>query len=104
MVEASVNHASRRRRSVGACCRSPWLSASLIALALLSPPDADKADCGVIANRYTLAVGGVIDALHRYEKCVAASNARDDCAAEMEALDSAHDGFADAVADAKTCR
>jgi len=46
----------------------------------------------------------VIEALHRYEKCVAASNARDDCAAEMEALDSAHDGFADAVADAKTCR
>ena len=73
-------------------------------LALLSPPDASNADCGMIANRYTLAVSRVIDALRRYEKCVSASNTRDDCAAEMEALDNAHDAFADAVAEAKTCR
>lgn len=80
------------------------LSAGFIALALLVAPDADKADCGTIGDRYTATVARVVDALQNYAKCVAASDKRDDCAAEMQALDDAHDNFADAVADAKTCR
>ena len=80
------------------------LSAGLVVLALLVAPDADKADCGNLADRYTAAVAEVADALRVYAKCVAASDKRDDCAAQMQALDNAHDEFADAVADAKGCR
>ena len=79
-------------------------SAGLVALALLVAPDADKTDCGTIANRYTAAVARVVDALQNYAKCVAASDKRDDCAAEMLALDNAHDDFAEAVTDAKSCQ
>jgi hypothetical protein len=79
------------------------LSAGLVALALLVAPDADKADCGNVGDRYTAAVARVVDALQSYAKCVAASDKRDDCAAEMLALDNAHDDFAEAVADAKNC-
>jgi hypothetical protein len=84
--------------------RSHCLSAGLVALAVLTAPDVDKADCGNVADRYTAAAARVIDALRSYEKCVAASAKRDDCAAEMQALDNAHDDFADAVADSKTCQ
>jgi len=80
------------------------LSAGLVVLTLLVAPNADKADCGTIADRYTGAVARVVDALQSYAKCVAASDKRDDCTAEMQALDNAHDNFADAVADAKACR
>lgn len=80
------------------------LSAGLVALALLVAPDADKADCSSVADRYTAAVQRVVDALQGYAKCVAASDKRDDCAAEMQALDNAHDDFAEAVADAKSCQ
>ncbi len=80
------------------------LYAGLVVLALLAAPNADKADCGNISDRYIAAAAKVFDALRTYEKCVAASNQRDDCAAEMQVLDSAHDDFADAVADAKTCQ
>src|SRR6266446_3145984 len=79
-------------------------SAGLVALALLVAPDADKADCGTIANRYTAAVSRVVDAMQSYAKCVAASEKRDDCATEMLALDNAHDDFAEAVSDAKSCQ
>jgi hypothetical protein len=80
------------------------LSAGLVALALLAAPDADKADCGTLADRYTAAVAQVVDALSSYAKCVSASDKRDDCATQMQALDNAHDDFADAVADAKACQ
>jgi hypothetical protein len=80
------------------------LSAGLLALALLVAPDADKAECGNLADRYTTAVAEVVDALRVYAKCVAASDKRDDCAAQIQALDDAHDDFADAVADAKACQ
>ena len=79
-------------------------SAGLVVLALLVAPDADKTDCGTIANRYTAAVARVVDAVQDYVKCVAASDKRDDCAAEMLALDNAHDDFAEAVSDAKSCQ
>jgi len=79
-------------------------SAGLVALALLVAPDADKTDCGTIANRYTAAVAKVVETEQDYAKCVAASEKRDDCAAEMLALDNAHDDFAEAVSDAKSCQ
>ena len=83
---------------------SVGISAGLIALALLTAPDAEKADCGTVANRYTAAVAKVLDAVAGYAKCISASAQHDDCAAQMRVLDDAHDDFADAVADAKECR
>ena len=80
------------------------ISAGLVALALLAVPDAHRAECANTADRYTAAVAALIDALRSYEKCVSAGDKRDDCAAEMQALDDAHDDFADAVADLKACR
>jgi hypothetical protein len=80
------------------------LSTGLVVLALLAAPDADKAECGNLADRYSAAVSQVVDALRNYAKCVAASDKRDDCAAQIQALDDAHDDFADAVADAKACQ
>lgn len=80
------------------------LSAGLVALALLAVPDAGKGECGAVTDRYMAAVAQVVDALRSYAKCVAASDKRDDCAAEIQALDNAHDDFADAIADAKACQ
>jgi len=105
MPGPSVNRVVRFARSgPEGKSRLHTLSAGLVALALLVAPDADKADCGAVANRYTAAVARVVDTLQNYAKCVAASDKRDDCAAEMQALDNAHDDFAEAVADAKSCR
>jgi len=84
--------------------RSHCLSGGLVALALLTVPNADKIDCSNVADRYKAAVAQIVDALRSYATCVAASDKRDDCAAEMQALDDAHDDFADAVADSKSCR
>ena len=80
------------------------LAAPLVVLALLSPPDMGKADCGHIADHYTMSLRRVVAALRDFAKCLATSRQRDDCAAEMQALDDAHDNFADAVADAKQCQ
>jgi hypothetical protein len=80
------------------------LSASLLALALLAAPEADKGDCSHLADRRTAAVAKVIDALRGYEKCISSGDKGNDCAAEMQALDTAHDDYADAVEDAKTCQ
>jgi hypothetical protein len=80
------------------------LFAGVIVVALLAAPDAWRADCGNLADRHTAAVNRVLDAAQRYEKCVSSSAQRDDCAAEMQALDNAHDNFSDAVADAKSCQ
>ena len=88
------------------------LTSPLLALALLTAPNTDRADCGNLNDRYAAAAVKVIAALHRYERCVAANvqpDGRrpakpDDCADEMQALDDAHDNFVDAVADAKNCR
>ena len=84
--------------------RSHCLSGGLVALALLTVPNADKIDCSNVADRYRAAVTQIVDALRSYAKCVASSDKRDDCAAEMQALDNAHDDFADAVDDWKACR
>jgi hypothetical protein len=88
----------------GSKSRVNSLSAGLIALAVLTAPDVRKADCGNLADRHAAAAAKVIDALRSYEKCVSSGDRRNDCAAEMQALDSAHDDFADAVDDLKTCK
>ena len=88
----------------GVKSRSLSLSGGLVALALLAAPHADKADCGNVADRYRAAIAQIANALRSYATCVAASDKRDDCAAEMQALDDAHDDFADAVDDWKACR
>ena len=88
----------------GAKSRLHSLSTGLLALALLTAPGVDKADCGNLGDRYTAAAARVIDALRSYEKCVSSGDKHDDCAAEMQALDTAHDDFADAVDDLKTCK
>ena len=80
------------------------IHASFIALAVLAAPNPDRIDCSTVGARYQAAVAKVIETLRSYEKCVASSEKRSDCAAEMQALDSAHDDFADTVDDAKECQ
>ena len=80
------------------------LSAGLLVLALLAAPNTERADCGNLADSTRAAVAKVIEALRTYEKCIAASDGRADCEAEMQALDTAHDDFTDAVDAAKDCR
>jgi hypothetical protein len=103
-VSVYVSTASRFNIMAGATSRLDSFSAGLIALVLLTAPDVEKADCGNIADRHTAAAAKVIEALRSYEKCVASGDRRDDCAAEMQTLDSAHDDFADVVDDVKTCK
>ena len=73
-------------------------SGLVVALTLTSPPIADR-DCRIAAERREAAVDQVIDALRAYEKCVLSSQKRDDCAGQLDELDSAHDEFADSVAE-----
>ena len=80
------------------------IHASLLALAVLAAPSPQRIDCSTIGARYTGAVAKVMEALRTYEKCVASSEKRTDCAAEIQALDTAHDDFADVVDDAKDCQ
>jgi hypothetical protein len=79
------------------------VAAPFVALALIAAPNTKAADCTSADTRYKAAVGSVVEALRKFEGCVAASNKRDDCTKEFEALDSAHDDFADAVEGLKTC-
>jgi hypothetical protein len=73
-------------------------------LAVVAAPNTDQADCGSSVEEYNKAVAGVVDALRSYGRCVAQSDRHDDCAAQMQALDDAHDNFADAVEDSKDCK
>ncbi len=82
----------------------PNLHAPFLAFALLATPNPDHVDCSTLGERYNTAVAKVAEALRAYGKCVATSDKRNDCADEMQALDSAHDDFADAVDDAKDCQ
>ena len=79
------------------------LVGSVVALALITVPNANRADCANAANRYTAAASKIVEALRTYEKCVVSSNKRNDCAAEFEAIEGAQDDFADAVDDLKSC-
>jgi hypothetical protein len=78
--------------------RPQAFSGALVALALIAPPNAGH-KCRAASERYESAVAEVIGALQAYMKCVLSSQKRDDCAAQMEELDSAHDEFADAVSE-----
>jgi hypothetical protein len=80
------------------------LSVAVAALAVLAVPNAERIDCATTGDRYSAALAQVVEALRAYEKCVTASDKRNDCAAEMQALDNAHDDLADAIDDAKSCR
>lgn len=80
------------------------LLAGRVALALLTAPNAGIADCGHAVDGYTVAVAKVLGAVRTYEKCIAKSAMRDDCAAEMQSLDDAHDNFVDALGNAKGCQ
>jgi hypothetical protein len=81
------------------------LSASLVLLAVATTPNVDKdANCTNIGGRRTAAIAKVTDALQAYQKCVVSGDNNKDCADEMQALDDAHDDFADALADAKACQ
>jgi hypothetical protein len=73
-------------------------SGVVIALTMTSPPVADR-DCRVASERREAAVSQVIDALRAYERCVLSSQKWDDCAGQLDELDSAHDEFADSVAE-----
>jgi hypothetical protein len=76
--------------------RSHAFSVMLIALTLTSPPTANR-DCRLASERRETAVAQVIDALRAYEKCILSNQTRDDCAGQLDELDSAHDEFADSV-------
>jgi hypothetical protein len=69
-----------------------------VALTLTSPPIADP-DCRAASERREAAVSEVIDALRAYEKCILSSHNREDCASQLDELDSAHDEFADEVSE-----
>jgi len=73
-------------------------SGIVVALTATSPPIADR-DCRAAAERREVAVAQVIDALRAYEKCILSGQKRDDCAGQLDELDSAHDEFADAVSE-----
>jgi hypothetical protein len=80
------------------------LSAGLAALALLVAPSPDRGDCGGVDEQYKTAVADVAKALRSYAVCIATSDRHNECAAEMQALDNAHDNFVDALSDAKDCK
>ena len=67
-------------------------------MALTLLPDA-PADCVSAAREYTAALDGVTGALRTYERCVAASRGRNQCADIFDELDGAQRDFEDAVAE-----
>jgi hypothetical protein len=73
-------------------------SGLMVALTLTSPPITER-DCRAASERRDAAVAQVIDALRAYEKCVLSGRNRDDCAGQLDELDSAHDEFADAISE-----
>ena len=76
----------------------------IAAVAVVSPPQTEPTDCASATQQYKENVEAVLAALHKYEACISGSNGRDKCAAEMQALDSAHDDFEDTVTDIeKSC-
>jgi hypothetical protein len=74
-------------------------AASLIALAVIVVPTADDSDCRNVTKQYDEAVTKLTATLHDYENCVNNSHGRNGCAAEIKAVDDAHDDFEEAVED-----
>ena len=76
----------------------------MAAVAIVTPPQTEPTDCASATQPYKENVKAVMNALRKYEACVSGSNGRDKCAAEIQALDSAHDDFEDTVTDIeKSC-
>jgi hypothetical protein len=79
-------------------------AAILAVLAVAAPPQTEPSDCASATEHHKETVEAVTSAAQKYQACVAASNAHDHCAAEMQALDSAHDDFDDTISEIeKTC-
>jgi hypothetical protein len=79
-------------------------AAIIAAVAVTSPPQTDPDDCAGAAEHYKQAVEAATNAVHKYEACIAASNAHNHCSAEVQLLDNAHDDFEDAVSESeKAC-
>ena len=74
-----------------------YTAPALILIAAVVSPPTDTSDCNSAGQEYGKAVASATAALRKYEDCISASHGRSDCAAEIEALDNAHDDFADAV-------
>ena len=74
-------------------------AASLLMLAVIVAPTADNPDCRTATKQYDDAVAKLKTALGDYENCVNNSRGRNDCAAEIKALDDAHDDFEEVVVD-----
>ena len=68
-------------------------------LALLAPPTRYQVDCSSATAGYEGAVTKLRAAVGTYQRCIEESRGRDKCAAEVQALDQAHDNFEDALAD-----
>src|SRR5437588_756186 len=88
---------------VVARCSSGWASCKADCAAFLSPVSI-AVSTFLTKVRTRPAAARVIEALRVYEKCLSSGDRHNDCEAEMQAVDNAHDDFADAVADAKQCR
>ena len=74
---------------------------ALFTLALVSPPGTGVLNCASANDTFKAAMTKVVEALRAYEQCIAASKGKEKCAAEMQALDDAHDDLEDAVDDLK---
>ncbi|MBV8492986.1 MAG: hypothetical protein JO162_05865 [Alphaproteobacteria bacterium] len=72
-------------------------SAAVVILALASPPATGIADCQGAGDAFQAALAKVVNALRGYEQCIASSNGKVKCTAEMQAVDDAQDDFEDAV-------
>jgi len=62
----------------------------IAALAVMTPPQTEPSDCASATEHYKQSVEAVTGALKKYESCVSASNAKDRCAAEIQALEAHH--------------
>jgi len=76
-------------------------AAAMMTLALVSPPATGAGDCNSAGDSFKATLAKVMEALRTYEQCISESKGKDKCAAEMQALDDAHEDFEDAVNDYK---
>ena len=72
---------------------------ALLVFVVASMADSNTDACQRVAMRYEIAAAAITDALHSYEKCIAASRGRDTCSAEFSDLDVAQDRFETAVSE-----
>ena len=84
------------------------VGAAALVLAVVTAPNLERADCANASERYNAGIESVLRALRAYESCIADAVGRkpngEPCAAEMLALDNAHDDLTDLADDLKDCR